>query len=161
MRSLNSYSGAVLLISHDRALLEATTERLWLVDGGAVTPYAGTLDDYREEQAERAKPEKKEKADTGPSKADERKARAEARKSVAPLKRASERLEKDLDRATRMLADIDTELSDPRLFEDDPEHAVALGKDRGQCAKRIESLEERWMEALEAYETAKDEAGLD
>ena len=160
VRSLNDYSGAVLLISHDRALLEATTERLWLVDSGSVTPYPGTLDDYREEQAERARPEKKEKADTGPSKADERKARAEARKSVAPLKRASERLEQDLERATRMLADIDRELSEPGLFEDDPDHAVALGKDRARCAERIEALEERWMEALEAYEVAKEEAGL-
>ena len=90
----------------------------------------------------------------------ERKARAEARKSVAPLKRASERLEQDLERATRMLADIDRELSEPGLFEDDPDHAVALGKDRARCAERIEALEERWMEALEAYEVAKEEAGL-
>ncbi|WP_298918705.1 ABC-F family ATP-binding cassette domain-containing protein [uncultured Algimonas sp.] len=161
VRSLNSYSGAVLLISHDRALLEATTERLWLVDGGAVTVYPGTLDDYREEQAERARPDKKAKIDTGPSKADERKARAEARKAVAPLKRAAERLEKDLDRATRMLADIDAELSEPGLFEDDPDHAVALGQDRARCAERIERLEERWLDALGAYEGAKEDAGLD
>jgi len=158
VRSLNEFSGAVLLISHDRALLEATTERLWLVDGGSVTTYDGTLDDYREEQAERARPDRKAKVDTGPSKADDRKARADARKAVAPLKRAAEKLEKSLDAATQKLAGIDAELAKPGLFEDRPDHAVNLSKDRGLCAKRIEELEEEWLEALAVYEAAETEA---
>lgn len=160
VRSLNSYSGAVLLISHDRALLEATTERLWLVDGGAVTPYEGTLDDYRAEQAERAKPDKKPKADTGPSKADERKARAEARKSIAPLKKAAAMLEKSVADATAKLTKLDAALSDPELFERDAEKAIALGQNRARTAEQIESLEMEWLEALAAYEAAEAEAGL-
>lgn len=160
VRSLNSYSGAVLLISHDRALLEATTERLWLVDGGAVTPYEGTLDDYRAEQAERAKPDKKPKADTGPSKADERKARAEARKSIAPLKKAAANLEKSVADATAKLTKLDAALSDPELFERDAEKAIALGQNRARTAEQIESLEMEWLEALAAYEAAEAEAGL-
>ena len=47
MRSLNAYSGAVLLISHDRSLLEAVVDRLWLVDKGTVQNYDGSLEDYR------------------------------------------------------------------------------------------------------------------
>lgn len=160
VRSLNTYSGAVLLISHDRALLEATTERLWLVDGGSVVPYDGTMDDYREEQAERARPEKKSKVVSGPSKADERKARAEARKSIAPLKRAAERFEKSLESANLTLSKIDLELAEPGLFEDDTEHAVSLGQDRARCAERIEALEEQWLDALATYEAALKEVGL-
>jgi ATP-binding cassette subfamily F protein 3 len=161
VRSLNEFSGAVLLISHDRALLEATTERLWLVDGGSVTTYDGTLDDYREEQAERARPDRKAKVDTGPSKADDRKARADARKAIAPLKRAAEKLEKTLDAATKKLAGIDAELAKPGLFENHPDHAVTLSKDRGLCAKKIEGLEEEWLEALGIYEAAEVEANTD
>lgn len=161
VRSLNEYSGAVLLISHDRALLEATTERLWLVDGGSVTNYDGTLDDYRLEQAERAKPDRKPKTDTGPSKADDRKARADARKAIAPLKRAAEKLEKALDTATKKLAQIDSELATPGLFEDHPDRALTLSKDRGLCAKRIEGIEEDWLDALAIFEAAEADVGLD
>lgn len=161
VRSLNDYSGAVLLISHDRALLEATTERLWLVDGGSVTNYDGTLDDYRLEQAERAKPDRKPKTDTGPSKADDRKARADARKAIAPLKRAAEKLEKALDTATKKLAQIDSELATPGLFEDHPDRALTLSKDRGLCAKRIEGIEEDWLDALAIFEAAEADVGLD
>lgn len=161
VRSLNEYSGAVLLISHDRALLEATTERLWLVDGGSVTNYDGTLDDYRLEQAERAKPDRKPKTDTGPSKADDRKARADARKAIAPLKRAAEKLEKSLDTATKKLAQIDSELATPGLFEDHPDRALTLSKDRGLCAKRIEGIEEDWLDALAIFEAAEADVGLD
>ena len=160
IRSLNDYSGAVLLISHDRALLEATTERLWLVDGGTVVNYDGTLDDYRAEQAERARPDKKPKSDTGPSKADDRKARADARKAVAPLKRAAEKLEKALDAATQTLAKIDADLAEPNLFQDHPERAQTLSKDRGLLAKKIEGLEEDWLEALAVYEAAEAEADV-
>lgn len=160
VRSLNSYNGAVLLISHDRALLEATTERLWLVDGGSVNVYPGTLDDYREEQAERARPDRKAKADTGPSKADERKARAEARKSVAPLKKKAAKLESDLDTANGELKAIDAKLADAGLFDRDPDAAVQLGKDRAWTAHKIETIEEKWLDALSAYEAAQVEAGL-
>ena len=155
VRSLNNYSGAVLLISHDRALLEATTERLWLVDGGRVEPYDGTLDDYREQQAERAKPARKDKAETGPSKSDERKARAEARKRIAPLKRAAAALEKQVETVTSELATIDAELARPELFTQDPDRAVSLGKDRGWTAHKLEGLESKWLDALSAYEDAK------
>lgn len=160
VRALNNYSGAVLLISHDRALLEATTDRLWMVNGGTVTPYEGTLDDYREMQAERARPDKKPKVDTGPSKADERKTRADARKAIAPLKKKAATLERDLDKATATIKSIDAELAEPGLFDRDPEHAVQLGIDRGLTAKRVDELENQWLEALAAYEAAEQDADL-
>ena len=160
VRALNAYSGAVLLISHDRALLEASVERLWLVEGGTVTPYDGTLDDYRALQAERAKPEKKSKTDLGPSKADERRARADARKSVAPLKKHAAKIEADITKQTAELARLDEILASPDLFSKDPEGAVKLGRDRAYTAGRIEMLEEQWLQALDAYETARIEAGL-
>ena len=160
VRALNSYTGAVLLISHDRALLEASVERLWLVEGGTVEPYDGTLDDYRALQAERARPEKKPKADTGPNKADERRARAEARKSVAPLKKRAAKLEADIAKQQAELARLDAELATPGLFETDAGRAVKLGRDRAHTAGRIQMLEDQWLEALDAFETAKAEAGL-
>ena len=47
VHALNEFAGAVILISHDRHLLEATADRLWLVKDGAVNPYDGDLEDYK------------------------------------------------------------------------------------------------------------------
>ncbi len=47
IRALMEYNGAVILISHDRHLVEASADRLWLVRNGAVTPYDGDMESYR------------------------------------------------------------------------------------------------------------------
>ena len=47
IEAINDYPGAVILVSHDRYLLEACADRLWLVQGGKVAPFDGDLDDYR------------------------------------------------------------------------------------------------------------------
>ncbi|HEX2215656.1 MAG TPA: ABC-F family ATP-binding cassette domain-containing protein, partial [Xanthobacteraceae bacterium] len=47
IEAINDYPGAVILVSHDRYLLSACAERLWLVEGGSVAPFAGDLDDYQ------------------------------------------------------------------------------------------------------------------
>ena len=46
--SLQDYGGALIVVAHDRHLLRATTDALWLVAGGKVTPFDGDLDDYRD-----------------------------------------------------------------------------------------------------------------
>ncbi len=48
IEALNDYEGAVILISHDRHLIEATVDRLWLVNGGTVTTFEGDMDEYRD-----------------------------------------------------------------------------------------------------------------
>ena len=158
VRALNDYSGAVLLISHDRALLQATTERLWIVGDETVTPYDGTLDDYRNMQAERVRPGKKPKVDTGPSKAEERKARADARKALAPLKKKAATFERDLEKYNAAIKRLDIKLTEPGLFERDPDGATHLGQDRARTVDLVDTLENQWLEALTDYETAKKDA---
>ena len=76
VRALGTYTGAVLLITHDPHLVELVAERLWLVDEGTVRPYEGDMDDYRLLLARKGKPVK---AEGGRNKKDERRARAQAR----------------------------------------------------------------------------------
>jgi ATP-binding cassette subfamily F protein 3 len=47
IEAINDYPGAAILVSHDRHLIEACADRLWLVGEGTVAPYDGDLDDYR------------------------------------------------------------------------------------------------------------------
>ena len=161
IQSLNNYEGAVIVISHDRNLLEAVVDRLWLVDSGKVETFEGSLEDYRILQLEKTKTEKKQKPKEENSRKRNRQDRAKALKEIAPLKRQAERLEKAIEQAQRKLQDIDTRLSSVDLFTTNPEEAVQLGQSRAKTAALLETLELDWLTALETYETAREQEGLD
>ena len=161
IRSLNDYEGAVIIISHDRNLLEAVVDRLWLVDSGTVSPYEGSLEDYRILQLEKTKTDKKQKPKEDNSRKRNRQDRAKAIKEIAPLKRKSETLEKRIAAAHTKLGQIDQRLSSEDLFTTNPDEAVRLGQTRAKTEALIESLELDWLTALEAYEQAREKEGLD
>ena len=92
--AINDYPGAVILVSHDRYLIEACADRLWLVADGAVAPFDGDLDDYRRRVlAERGAPgTDRRAAGQGPRRRGRRaprlrRAAAEKRVELAPLRR--------------------------------------------------------------------------
>ena len=161
IKSLNSYEGAVLIISHDRNLLEAVVDRLWLVDKGTVTSYDGSLEDYRALQLEKDRSNKKQTSGEANARKQSRKDTAEARKRIAPLKKAYETLEGKIAKAKSRLPEIDQELSSSDIFTKNPNKAVKLGQERAELLRFIETLETDWLEALERYEVAKEREGLD
>ena len=161
IKSLNAYEGAVLIISHDRNLLEAVVDRLWLVDKGSVTTYDGSLEDYRALQLEKDRSNRKQNTGEADSRKQSRKDTAEARKRLAPLKKAYEALEGKISKAKSRLPLIDKELSVSDIFTKAPDKAVNLGQERARLIRVIETLEMEWLEALERYEAAKSQEGLD
>lgn len=160
IKSLNSYEGAVLIISHDRNLLEAVVDRLWLVDKGTVSPYEGSLEDYRALQLEKDRSNKKQTSGEANARKQSRKDTAEARKRIAPLKKAYEVLEGKITKAKSRLPEIDKELSSSDIFTKDPDRAVKLGQERAELLRVIETLEMDWLEALESYKVARAQEGL-
>lgn len=161
IKSLNAYTGAVLIISHDRNLLESVVDRLWVVNRGSVTPYDGSLSDYRQEQLERDRSHKRPKKNTLPVAKQTRKNAADARKRIAPFKKAVLAIETKIAHQKSLLIKIDQDLSVSDLFTTHPEKAVALGRDRARSEKLIETLENRWLDAQDAYDKARKEEGLD
>lgn len=161
VRSLNNYEGAVVVISHDRNLLEAVVDRLWLVDNGTVQPYEDSLEDYRKLQLEKTKTEGKQRTTIENSRKRSRQDRAKALKEIAPLKRKAEQLEKKIQDAQSTLEKIDHRLTVENLFTTNPDEAVRLGQARAKTEASIESLEMDWLEALEIYEQARQSEGLD
>jgi len=161
IRSLNGYEGAVIVISHDRNLLEAVVDRLWLVDSGKVDPFDGSLEDYRALQLEKTKTDKKQKPKEDNSRKRNRQDRAESLKKIAPLKRETEKLEQKFEAAQTKLGQIDARLTTEDLFTKNPEEAVKLGQMRAKTQALIESLELDWLAALEAYDLAREREGLD
>jgi ATP-binding cassette subfamily F protein 3 len=160
VHALNEFEGAVVLISHDRHLVQATADRLWIVRDGTVRPYDGDLDSYRElllsERSARAwGRETRNGAGISNSvgRADQRRAAADRRAGLAPLKKAMQAAEQILERLSAELARLDATLADPALYQD-AARAQELSIARGQLSKRLGEAEEAWLTATEAYEQA-------
>jgi len=154
IKALNDYEGAVLIISHDRNILESVVDSLWVVENGGIAGYDGTLIDYRKQQLENLKTAGKKKSDKT-SKADIRRAAAQAREAIAPLKKKVRQLEQRIEQLKGKVEKFDRELETPNLFTEAPDKAAQIGKKRGKLLSEIAQLEEEWLEASEAYETAK------
>ncbi len=160
IHALMEYSGAVILISHDRHLIEATADRLWIVRGGTVNAYDGDMDSYRalllEERGARSG-ERRDGADSSEAKtsrSDLRRAAAERRSELAPLKKAMLAAEKAVDALTKEIADLDAVLGDARIYAENPTRAQQAAQQRGLIGKRLADAEESWLAATEAYEQA-------
>ncbi|MFP4519384.1 MAG: ATP-binding cassette domain-containing protein [Oceanicaulis sp.] len=160
INAINDFAGAVIIISHDRNLIESCVDRLWIAEGGTVRPYEGDLDDYRRELLQgEAKPKDKSKP-TGGQKTEQRRSAAQAREKLKPLKAEAARQEREIERLKGVLEKIDAGLAVPGLWEKDPGLAADLTKKRARCVEMIEAAENAWLEAEDAYERAKEEAGV-
>ncbi|OYX85248.1 MAG: glycosyl transferase family 1 [Rhizobiales bacterium 17-65-6] len=145
--AINDYPGAVILVSHDRHLLEACADRLWMVGNGTVKPYDGDLDQYRREVLSRTGrmtgEGRKDKETQETSSAD-----AEGlalRKRVRDAEALMAKLEKDI-------AAIDKRLADPKLAKF-PADEARLTRQRAEAVEALASAEENWIEASSALET--------
>jgi ATP-binding cassette subfamily F protein 3 len=154
--ALNDYPGAVLLVSHDRYLIESCAERLWLVADGAVRPFDGDLDDYGRYVLTNADAEgqRRRSKETSSSRADQRRAAAEKRIEVAPLRRRVIDAEKTIERLSREIARLDAALAVPGLFTRDPAAAAALSKARAAAVASLGNAENDWLAASAELEAA-------
>ena len=160
IQALAEFEGAVIVISHDRHLVEASADRLWIVRDGTVKSYDGDMDDYRQlllaERGARMRDRNKANAgtDVRASRTDQRRAAAERRAELAPLKKAMQTAEKQVEKINAAIAKLDAALADPELYTRDSAKAQKLSIERGQGLKQLEQAEEAWLEATDAYETA-------
>ncbi|TFI57004.1 ABC-F family ATP-binding cassette domain-containing protein [Sphingomonas parva] len=155
VQALNDYSGAVVVVSHDRHMLQLTADRLVLVDNGTATEFDGTLDDYtamvlRKDAADAARAEPKA------SRKDERRAAAVAREKSQKLRNDAKAAEAEIAKLTALRGRIDHAMFDPAGAE--PSLArltmTELMKRRAEVEAKIEAAEARWLEASEAIEAA-------
>ena len=155
MKALNDFDGAVLLISHDRNLLEAVVDRLWCAEKGTISRFDGSLEDYKQLQLEGEKHNKKQKISVKPSQHDIRRAAAEARAKLAPMRKELKQIEKQIETANSRLKSIDQELSDPNLFARDADKAISLGQERSRLEEAVEMNELRWLELSQILENSQ------
>ena len=155
--ALNDFAGAVVLVSHDRALIRTCCDTLLHVGGGRVAPYSGDLDDYARQvmRAANAPTSASGKSAPGDKRQDTRRARADDRARIAPLKQEVQRLEKRIAQVEADKRKADDALNDPALYEADSSARMQeLTRHTGSLASELADLEARWLAANEELEAA-------
>lgn len=160
--ALSSFEGSVLIVSHDRHLLAATTERLMLVHDGEVKDFDGDLDDYAALVLESRKATltaakaKTEAVAPNANKKEARQQAAQERQRIAQLKKPLQKkladIEKKLNPLNAELKDLDATLADSAFYEGNPDEVANTLKRRGEVAAAVEELEMAWLEVSEAIE---------
>jgi ATP-binding cassette subfamily F protein 3 len=148
--AINEFPGAVIMVSHDRYLIEACADRLWVVADGAVTNFDGDLDDYRRNVLSQRARTDTEFSRNGKAEKAER-PKIEKRGS---LKQRIANAEAEIARIGEIIAKIDTALALPDIFTRDPKQAAQLSKARANAATALERAEEEWLEASSQFDEA-------
>ncbi|MEN3032574.1 ATP-binding cassette domain-containing protein [Chromobacterium amazonense] len=157
--ALQDFTGALIVVSHDRSLLESTTDVFWLVSGGKVQPFDGDLEDYRQWRiAQLAEGNKPSDGDAqGVNRKEQKRQEAEARQQLAkqrkPLQNRLNKLEQEMDKLSQEKAQLETFLSSSEAYDEANKLKLADSvKRQGEVASRLAVVEEEWMEVQEQLE---------
>jgi ATP-binding cassette subfamily F protein 3 len=159
--ALQTFEGAMVIVSHDRYLLRATTDDLYLVHDQRVEPFDGDLDDYykwlTEQQKELKKAQTKETVKSGvnsaTAKKDQKRKEAEFRKLTAPIRKNIVALEKKMDKLNQQLEQCEELLSDTDLYQSENKAKLTQVLNQQATAKsELEEVEMEWMTDLETLE---------
>lgn len=164
--ALQEFSGAMVIVSHDRHMLKTVTDKLLLVDAGKASEFEGDLDDYavwlqtrfRREEEESRQGESATStpaaAHTSAGRKDQRRESAEKRKQLQPLKRKVEKLEADMDKLNQHKTALESQLSDPEVYSEANKNKLKqLLLDKSNVDTKLEAVEMAWMEASELYDS--------
>lgn len=147
VEALTEYSGAVVLVSHDMHLLSLVADRLWLVKGGAVTPYTEDLDAYRAMLLAGDEPAKPAKA--------EKPRKVASRDEILALRAEVRKCEDRLGKLNEMRDKLATKLADPDLYEDTRKGELEVwNRKYAEVMEALDRAEALWLSAQEKLETA-------
>ena len=155
IRALNDYSGAVVIVSHDRHMLEMTADRLVLVDQGTAKEFDGAIDDYIAfVLAKDPAPQRAGGGERGVNKKEQRKAAADARAKGQELRKRAREIEAELEKLARQRSALDHAMFNPAAADKALADMTITQqmKRRAEIETRIEAVEAQWLETNEALE---------
>ena len=151
--AINDFPGAIIMVSHDRYLIEACADQLWVVADRAVTPYDGDLDDYRRSVLTTRSSSARDRASNERS-ASRDKPQPRVKEKRTPLKQKIAQAETEIARIAGIIEKIDAALALPDLFKRDPKQAAQLTKARASATEALQRAEDQWLEASSSYDEA-------
>jgi ATP-binding cassette, subfamily F, member 3 len=140
IEAINDYEGACILVSHDRRLLEATVDRLWLAANGTVEPFEGDLADYSRFVLSGAEPQQRQKREPHAA------AAARPKREPQPIKREIAALEDKMNRFQDLLHRIDDALAQASARNSDAAKMADLAAKRAELERAIIATERAWFE---------------
>lgn len=154
VQALNDFEGAVILVSHDRHMVELVADRLVLVDAGAATPYDGSMEDYIDFVLGRNQRRKDATPARGGQAAPAKKSPGLSRDELKALRKRVTEAETRLTRVQTRIAALDAALLDPVKATGDLKGLAIgqLGQRHAAASAELEGAEEAWLEASAALE---------
>ena len=143
IEAINIYSGAVILVSHDRYLLEACADKLWIVDQGSVKTFDGDMNDYSRYILAATREEKTRQNSSEAVKPD---LHAVKKQDLNLLRRKLSELETKIEKFNNLLSRIDAALSEPEAYSRNPQEASKLSGQRSDLIQALSAAEEQWLE---------------
>ena len=158
--ALQDFEGAIILIAHDRYLLESCVDEFYLVANGLVSDFDGDIDDYQQwlnDDKKQAFTDSKNSQNDGQDKALDKKQlrqqQAELRKKSAPLKKQADKLEKQINQWQTSLTKVEALLGDSDIYQsENKKELTKLLKEQGGLKNDIEAHEMLWLELAEQIE---------
>ncbi|MGB5903370.1 MAG: ABC-F family ATP-binding cassette domain-containing protein [Xanthobacteraceae bacterium] len=145
--AINEFPGAIIMVSHDRYLIEACADQLWVVADRTVTPYDDDLDNYRRSVLSSRGAQTASSRDRAvDSRTRDKTSRPKPERRASPKQRVSE-AEAEIARISEIIAKIDAALAMPDLYQRDPKQAAQLGKARTGAAAALQRAEDEWLAA--------------
>ncbi|NVJ91358.1 MAG: ABC-F family ATP-binding cassette domain-containing protein, partial [Methylocystaceae bacterium] len=157
IHAINTYDGAVVMVSHDPHLLELTCDRLWIVQNQGCEAFEGDLEEYKRQLIESRRSEKKndnKKSDNNNKKKANRKDRAAARAAQAELRKVAKDLEKRVEKLNAEKDKLELKLADPEIYDGPTSKLQELQIKMGTIKSQLEEAELKWLEAADALEQA-------
>ena len=141
IEAINDYEGACMLVSHDRRLLEATVDRLWLAANGTVKPFEGDLADYSRFVLSGAEPQQRRKRDV-----EAQPSQTRPKREPQPIKREIAALEEKMDRFQDLLRRVDDALTQASARNGDAAKIAELAAKRAELERALTATEATWFE---------------
>jgi len=153
--AMQSFDGAMIIVSHDRHLLRTVTDSFFLVANGKVSPFDGDLDDYRQWISDENKQQKEftstSKLTTNPT--TPRVTSAEIRQQIKPLQNKLKKLDQQLEKLTTKKVVLEKELSNDSVYAPENKNTLEnLLLEQNNINEELESVESEWMDVSETLE---------
>jgi ATP-binding cassette subfamily F protein 3 len=152
IEAINDYEGAVVLVSHDRYLLEACADRLWLVADETVKAFDGDMEEYARLVLSKTRAEEKQAPRAAQS--DSGKTEAPRRRDAGLMRKKLAAAEEKIEKFTALLARVDDALAHPEAFAKNAQEAAKLAAQREDLARALALAEEQWLEIAAEAEDA-------
>ena len=164
--AMQNYEGAIILVSHDRSLINSVTDKLILIRDGKVELFDDDMDAYlrilkkaNSDKSPRTRSDSDESQDSdtrnksGLSKKEKRQRTAQMREQLKPRRDAVRNLDKDMQKLQVKISELEVVLNQPEIYEIESTASLgAMMQKKSDLEKQLANTETRWYEAAEKLE---------